>query len=54
MFAASFGLTVGLIVQSYTAASVTAAFLGASAMFGAAAIYGATTRRSLASIGPVL
>ena len=54
VFAASFGLTVGLIVQYYTAASVTTAFVGASAMYGAAAIYGATTRRSLASIGPVL
>ena len=35
----------------YTGASVTTAFLSASAMFGAAAIYGATTKRSLAALG---
>jgi len=54
VFAASFGLTVGLIVQYYTSASVTTAFVGAAAMYGAAAIYGATTKRSLTSLGPIL
>jgi len=54
LYAASIGLTIGLIVQYYTGASVTAAFLAASAMFGAAAVYGATTRRSLASMGAIL
>jgi uncharacterized protein len=53
-YAATLGLTVGLIVQLYTGASVTTAFLSASAMFGAASIYGATTKRSLAGLGGIL
>jgi uncharacterized protein len=51
IYSASVGLTVGLIVSIYTSASVTTAFLTASAMFGAAGLYGYTTKRSLASIG---
>ncbi len=54
VYAATLGLTVGLIVQAYTGGSVVAAFLSASAMFGAAAVYGATTKRSLASLGGIL
>jgi uncharacterized protein len=54
VYAATLGLTVGLIVQLYTGASVTVAFLSSSAMFGAAAVYGATTKRSLASLGGIL
>jgi FtsH-binding integral membrane protein len=54
VYAATLGLTVGLIVQAYTTGSVTVAFLSASAMFGAAAVYGATTKRSLASLGGIL
>ena len=54
IYAASLGLTVGLIVQAYTGASVATAFLSASAMFGAAALYGATTKRSLAGLGGIL
>ena len=54
VYAASVGLSVGLIVAGYTAASVAQAFLSASAMFGAAAIYGAVTKRSLASMGGFL
>jgi uncharacterized protein len=54
VYAASLGLTVGLIVSAYTATSVATAFLTASAMFGGAALYGATTKRSLAGIGPIL
>ena len=54
VYAATLGLTVGLIVQAYTTGSVVTAFLSASAMFGAAAIYGATTKRSLAGIGGIL
>jgi uncharacterized protein len=54
VYAASLGLTVGLIVQVYTTGSVATAFLSASAMFGAAAFYGATTKRSLASLGGIL
>ncbi|HLO34760.1 MAG TPA: Bax inhibitor-1/YccA family protein, partial [Candidatus Deferrimicrobium sp.] len=54
VYAATLGLTIGLIVQAYTAGSVVTAFLSASAMFGAAAVYGATTKRSLASLGGIL
>jgi FtsH-binding integral membrane protein len=54
VYAASLGLTVGLVVQLYTGASVATAFLSASAMFGAAAIYGAVTKRSLAQLGGIL
>ena len=54
LYAASLGLTVGVIVRAYTGESVAAAFLSSSAMFGGAALYGATTKRSLASIGGYL
>ena len=54
VYAASVGLTIGLIVCFYTTASVATAFLSASAMFGGAAIYGAVTKRSLAGLGGIL
>jgi len=59
IYSASMGLTLGLIVASYLAAeggaaSVTTAFLSASAMFGAAAIYGAVTKRDLSTMGRIL
>ena len=54
VYAASLGLTVGLIVSYYTSASVATAFLSASAMFGGAAIYGRVTKRSLAGLGGYL
>ena len=54
IYAASLGITIGLIVASYTAGSVVTAFLSASAMFGAAAIYGHVTKRSLAKLGGIL
>ena len=59
IYAASMGLTLGLIITSYLsqpggAASVVTAFLSASAMFGAAAIYGAVTKRDLSSVGRIL
>lgn len=54
LYAATLGLTVGLIVQAYTTGSVAVAFVSSAAMFGAAAIYGATTRRSLANLGGIL
>jgi hypothetical protein len=54
IYAATVGLTVGLIVSVYAEASVAQAFLSAAAMFGAAAIYGATTKRSLAGLGGIL
>jgi FtsH-binding integral membrane protein len=54
VFAATMGVTVGVIVSFYSQESVITSFFGASAMFGAAAIYGATTKRSLNSIGGFL
>jgi FtsH-binding integral membrane protein len=54
VYAASLGLTIGLIVSQYTAASVATAFLASSAMYGGAALYGATTKRSLTGIGGAL
>ena len=54
VYAASLGVTMGLIVSAYTQASVVSAFLSASAMFGAAAIYGHVTKRSLARMGSLL
>jgi hypothetical protein len=51
VYAASLGLTIGLIVSLYTGESVATAFLSAGAMFGGAALYGYTTKRSLAGIG---
>lgn len=53
-YAASMGLTVGLIVSLYTGASVATAFVSTAVMFGGAAIYGATTKRSLAGLGGIL
>ncbi len=54
VYAASLGITIGLIVASYTQGSVVTAFLSASAMFGAAAIYGHVTKRSLAKLQGIL
>ena len=54
IYAASLGLTIGLIVAVYTGESVAAAFFSAGAMFGGAALYGRLTRRSLAGIGGYL
>lgn len=53
-YAASIGLTAGVLLYIYTGESVAQAFLGASAIFGGAAIYGYTTKRSLVGIGPTL
>ena len=51
VYAATMGLTIGLIVQFYTTGSVAAAFVSSSAMFGGAAIYGKVTQRDLSAIG---
>jgi hypothetical protein len=53
VYAASMGLTIGVIVSLYTGASVAAAFVSAAGMFGAAALYGAVTKRNLSSIGGI-
>ena len=54
LYAASLGITIGLIVSLYTGTSVATAFLSSAAMFGGAALYGYTTKRSLAGIGGYL
>jgi hypothetical protein len=54
VYAATLGLTIGLIVMAYTSTSVVAAFVTSAGMFGGAALYGATTKRSLASMGGIL
>ena len=54
IYAATLGFTMAVIVSLYTGASVTAAFLSASAMFGAAGLYGVVTKRSLAGLGGML
>ncbi len=54
VYAASLGITIGLIVMAYAETSVVTAFLSASAIFGSAAIYGAVTKRSLVGLGPIL
>ncbi len=54
VYAAVNGLVFGLIFTAYSLPSVATAFLSASAAFGGAALYGATTRRSLASLGGYL
>jgi hypothetical protein len=53
VYAASLGLTIGLIVGGYSPAGVVTAFLSASAMFGGAALFGAVTKRNLAGLGSI-
>jgi FtsH-binding integral membrane protein len=67
VYALTMGLTLGVIVASYTAtidpvtgamtydmSGVITAFLGASAIFAGAALYGAVTKRDLTSLGGIL
>jgi uncharacterized protein len=54
VYAASLGITIGLIVKAYTDTSVVSAFVSASAIFGSAAIYGAVTKRNLVGLRPIL
>jgi len=53
VYAASMGLTIGVIVSLYTSASVVSAFVSAAGMFGAAALFGAVTERDLSSLGGI-
>jgi FtsH-binding integral membrane protein len=54
VYAATMGLTIGVIVSFYTTASVATAFFAAAAMFGAAALYGGVTKRDLTKLGGLL
>ena len=54
VYAATIGLTAGVLLYVYTGESVATAFVSASAIFGGAALYGYTTKRSLVGLGPTL
>ncbi len=48
------GLTIGVIVSAYTAASVSNAFFTAAFAFGGMAVFGAVTKKDLSGIGSFL
>jgi hypothetical protein len=54
VYAATMGVTLGVILIAYELGSVLAAGSAAAAVFGAAAFYGAVTRRDLTSLGAFL
>ncbi|MBA2700351.1 MAG: Bax inhibitor-1/YccA family protein [Chloroflexi bacterium] len=54
VYAASLGLTLGLIIGAYSGTAVVSAFVASATMFGAASVYGAVTKRSLAGLGGIL
>jgi uncharacterized protein len=54
VYAATMGVTLGVILVAYELGSVLAAGSAAAAVFGAAALYGAVTRRDLTSMGAFL
>jgi FtsH-binding integral membrane protein len=51
VYAALNGVTLSMILLSYTGASVASTFFICAAMFGALAAYGTVSRRSLAGVG---
>ena len=53
VYAATMGLTIGLIVSMRTGESVAAAFISSAAMFGGAAVFGITTKRDLSGLGGI-
>jgi FtsH-binding integral membrane protein len=53
IYAATMGLTIGVIVQAYTKESVATAFLASAVMFGGASVYGRVTKRDLSGIGSI-
>ncbi|CAK1235742.1 Bax inhibitor-1/YccA family protein [Fructobacillus tropaeoli] len=53
-FSAVQGLTLGLILAVYTAASVGAAFISTAALFAGMAAYSYFSKKSMASMGPIL
>jgi FtsH-binding integral membrane protein len=54
VYAASMGVTLGLILWTYELGSVLTAGVSAASIFAGAAIYGAVTKRNLASMGGYL
>lgn len=51
LYSALNGVTLSVILLSFTGASVANAFITTSVMFGALAVYGSVTKRSLAGVG---
>ena len=51
LYSALNGVTLSVILLSFTEASVANAFITTSVMFGALAVYGSVTKRSLAGVG---
>jgi FtsH-binding integral membrane protein len=54
IYSATMGFTLAIVLLTYELGSVLAAGASASAVFAGAAIYGATTKRSLATMGGYL
>jgi uncharacterized protein len=54
VYAATMGVTLGVILVAYELGSVLAAGSAAAAVFGAAALYGVVTKRDLTSMGAFL
>ena len=54
VYAASMGITLGVILISYDVTAIGAAGLSAASIFAAAAVYGAVTKRDLTSLGGIL
>jgi FtsH-binding integral membrane protein len=54
LYAALNGVIFALIFELYTAESIFTTFLIAATMFGSIALYGATTKRDLTALGPIL
>ena len=53
-YSAMTGLTVGIVLEYYTTASVLGAGVSTAAVFGAAAFYGVVTKRDLTKLGAYL
>jgi FtsH-binding integral membrane protein len=54
VYAASMGLTIGVMQNPGGTQAVASAVFSAAGMFGAAAIFGAVTKRNLSSLGGIL
>jgi FtsH-binding integral membrane protein len=54
VYAASFGLTVSLLIRVYPGAAFFKAFLSCTSIYGAMAVYGLVTKRSLQGLGSFL
>ncbi|MER3418752.1 MAG: hypothetical protein C4343_06620 [Chloroflexota bacterium] len=54
VYAASMGVTLGIVLRVYAPGTVLAAGLSAASIFGAASIYGAVTGRDLTRLGAYL